>query len=197
MRVNVANPSARKTTAGNENQYFLMTSLWDSRKIVPQFQQLITIVQVATCQFADHHWMHAHPPLCQQLIEPLVAMPQMIDPDRGIDKNHIASQPDRRLEIGSSPGSLPPRAARRRALSRSIRAFRPSRSNADFSCTPVNVTARSNNRSSMVRVVRISQVLWHQNSHQFTSNHMRSLNAESHWISAAEDSFHARNWRIG
>ena len=51
--------------------------------------QLIAIAQIATCQFADHHWTHAHPVLCQQLIESLVAMPQMIDPDRGIDKNQV------------------------------------------------------------------------------------------------------------
>ena len=154
MRVDVADSSARKATARNENQHFLMTRLWDSWKIVPEFQQLIAIAQIATCQFADHHWTHAHPVLCQQLIESLVAMPQMIDPDRGIGKNQVASYPGLRLEIGFSSDSLAPRATRRRALSRSIRALRPSRSNADFSRTPVKATACSNNRSSMVTMGR-------------------------------------------
>ena len=49
--------------------------------------------------------------------------PEVIDPDRRVDKAHRASR--RRLAISASAGSLAPNLARRRALSRSISARKP------------------------------------------------------------------------
>ncbi len=54
-----------------------------------------------------------------------------------------------------NPGIVPPRDARRRALSRSISALRASRSNAAFSATPVNSWAVRMRSSSSATVVRM------------------------------------------
>ena len=45
--------------------------------------------QVADGQFPDHEGMHQDIPLTQQSRDGLIAGPQVIDPDRGIDKDHF------------------------------------------------------------------------------------------------------------
>jgi hypothetical protein len=54
-----------------------------------------------------------------------------------------------------NPGIVPPRDAKRRALSRSMRALRASRIKAVFSATPVYSWARLTRSSSSATVVRI------------------------------------------
>src|SRR5680860_1837794 len=61
---------------------------------------------------------------------------QMVDPDRGVDEDHEGSL--RRLGTSTSSGALPPSFARRRALSRWIRARSASRTSAVFPLVPVS-----------------------------------------------------------
>ena len=78
----------------------------------------------------------------------------MIDPNATIDQNHFAA--DRRRTGISRSGSLPPSRARRRALSRSMRALSASRTSWDFSLRPVNACAFASCSSSSTIVVRTS-----------------------------------------
>jgi hypothetical protein len=57
--------------------------------------------------------------------------------------------------MGDSPFSVPPRAARRRALAEAMRASRPNRTKEVFSLIPVSLAARLSNSSSMLSVVLI------------------------------------------
>src|ERR1700722_3906683 len=90
--------------------------------------------------------------LFKQPLQPIVSLAKVIDPHRSIDENHFAA---RRLGIGFNRGLLPPRLANRRALSRSIKAFKASRTSAVFLLSPVNETAFSSKASSSERVVRM------------------------------------------
>jgi hypothetical protein len=57
--------------------------------------------------------------------------------------------------MSCKPGSLPPRLAKRRALSLSTNARNPSRTNAAFPETPVNFCASASKSSSIFNVVLI------------------------------------------
>src|SRR5205809_8145139 len=82
-----------------------------------------------------------------------VARAQMIDPDRGVRENQ--GFPGLRRGIFFNSGMAPPRDASLRALSRSMRALRASRSKAVFSTTPVNSWAVRTRSSSSATVVLI------------------------------------------
>jgi len=78
----------------------------------------------------------------------------MINPNRRVGKNQLDFA--LRRGIAFSSGMLPPKAANLRALSRSIRALRASRTSAVFSATPVNSRAVRRRSSSKAMVVLIS-----------------------------------------
>jgi hypothetical protein len=63
-----------------------------------------------------------------------VVVAQVIDPHRGVDQDQCSA--DRRRGTDVSSGSVSPRRARRRALSRSISAVSPSRTSSVFSFIP-------------------------------------------------------------
>src|ERR1700761_5237849 len=76
---------------------------------------------------------------------------EVVDPDRGVDQDHVASSRRRGAAV-ASPSELP-RAARRLALSTRIKVSSPPRKRADLSVMPVNSVARARSSSSMVTVV--------------------------------------------
>jgi hypothetical protein len=78
---------------------------------------------------------------------------QVIYPDRGVCDNDAAF--GRRRGTRRSRGSLPPKRASRRALSRAIKASSPACMSAVRSLTPVTRCACASNSSSMLMVVRI------------------------------------------
>src|SRR5579864_4280044 len=80
-----------------------------------------------------------------------VARTQVVNPDGRVSENQ--SLPGLRRGMFFNPGIVPPRDASLRALSRSIRALRASRINADFSATPVNSWAVRTRSSSSATVV--------------------------------------------
>lgn len=109
----------------------------------------------------------------------LVAGAQMVDPNRGVGKNQFF--PGRRRGVAFNRGIVPASDANLRALSRSMRALRASRSKAVFSATPVNswaVRTRSSSNATVVLIklrariiasndVIIDALIWPSN----TSNH--------------------------
>jgi hypothetical protein len=75
--------------------------------------------------------------------------------DQSKRKYQQEHQARRRLGMSDTLGSVPPRAARRLAASRAIRASSPACTRAIFSLIPVSSLARSSSLSSMIKVVRI------------------------------------------
>ena len=77
-----------------------------------------------------------------------------------INQNPInySTKPDFQRGIFSRSGSEPPSNANRWALSRSIKAFKPSRNNSIFSWTPVKSTARAYKSSSILTVIRLNNL---------------------------------------
>jgi hypothetical protein len=66
---------------------------------------------------------------------------EMVDPNGRVDENHLTS--GLRLGGALASGALPPNAISLRALSRWMRASRPSRTKAASSLTPVQALALS------------------------------------------------------
>src|SRR5881227_1817993 len=85
-------------------------------------ENLIAIPDLAAGQFTDDEWMGQDVLTLQCRLERRNALMEMIDPDGCVDED----QEERRLRGAFAPGSLPPRRARRRALSRAISARKPS-----------------------------------------------------------------------
>ena len=86
--------------------------------------------------------------------------------------SNYSTKPDCQRAICSTSGSEPPSNTNRRALSRSIKAIKPSRNNATFSWTPVNSTALAYKSSSIITVVRINNLSWHKTSPQISHHYM-------------------------
>src|SRR5947209_7277875 len=95
------------------------------------------------------------------LVEMLAHLPdsgaQMINPNRRIRENQRDLALRRGIRLSS--GMVPPNDANLRALSRSMRALRASRSRAVFSATPVNSWAMRRRSSSRATVVLITHIL--------------------------------------
>src|SRR5208337_2298072 len=87
-------------------------------------------------QFPNDERMDHNAPLGKVLTQFLVFRTEMINPNGSICENHAL--PTLRRGMFFNSGIVPPRAANLRALSRSIRALRASRTNTVFSVTPVN-----------------------------------------------------------
>jgi hypothetical protein len=65
----------------------------------------------------------------------------VVNPHGRVNENHRPG-PGRRLGMGRNSGSVPPRAARRLAAPRAIKASKPARTKAVFSSMPVSCLAR-------------------------------------------------------
>ena len=107
-----------------------------SRKTRQHPQYEFALTQVAQSELADNEWMCQRCASFEQLRKGRVTVAEMLDPNRRIDQDHAPA--DRRLGGALRSGSVPPRRAKRRALSRSISALSASRIRLDFSLSPVN-----------------------------------------------------------
>src|SRR5208283_5835707 len=97
-------------------------------------------------------------PLVELHAHLVVPRTEMVNPNRRICENQCGRAfvlPSLRRGIFFNLGIVPPRDANLRALSRSMRALRASRTNAVFSTTPVNSWAVRTRSSSSARVVLI------------------------------------------
>ncbi len=117
-------------------------------------QELPTLPEVPTSQLTNYKLVTEHQVIVEKRLEACTSGPQMFDPDRGVYQDHAAFL-ERRRRIGSRLFSVPPSSARRRALSRAIRASSPSRTRAVFSSTPASLAALRSSVSSIFSVVLI------------------------------------------
>jgi hypothetical protein len=130
---------------------FREPGLW---KLVQEIEDLFPVLEVTARQFPDHEWMAEHFPVMEERSQAGVAPAEVLDPHGGINEDHAALA-ERRRRMGRIPFSVAPRSARRRALSRAMRASRPRRIREVFSVTPVRREARWSRESSTFSVVLI------------------------------------------
>ena len=83
-------------------------------------------------------------------------MPQMIDPDRGVDERHFTDLP-LRLRTGRSAGSEAPSSASRTARFPCDQRPNPRRTREVFSLMPVSLAALRTISSSIFNVVSYAQ----------------------------------------
>lgn len=87
---------------------------------------------------------------------------EVVNPYRRIGEDHSSFAFSERVRFGSSKeGIVPPKAANRRAASRSTRASSPILTNAVFSVSPVYSPASASKGSSMLSVVLICMDMHH------------------------------------
>jgi hypothetical protein len=123
-------------------------------KAMQKIEDKVPTAQIPAGQFSNYEGMFENLPLVQEINQPVIAFPEMIDPDRRVDEDHTIGSV-RRRGTGWSSFMDPPRAARRRALSRAIRVSSPRRTRDVFSRMPVSSAAVRRRVSSMFRVVLI------------------------------------------
>src|ERR1700679_2359375 len=134
MGINVTDAASEKSAPSNKLQNLFLACSQRLRELSQCREDQIATIQIAHCQFADDKRVYENSSPIQQQPHLGVVFAEMIDPNRRIDKDHFAG---RRRGIRVNFGSLPPRRARRRAASRSIKARSASRTKADFSSSPV------------------------------------------------------------
>lgn len=127
------------------------------------------MTQMTASQLTPDHRMHQYPVIVEQSNQKIVAAAKVVYPDRSIYQYaaHSFAMLDCLRGIGIKSGSEPPNNAKRLALSRSTKASKPSRTNAVFSCTPVNSTACAYKSSSIFNVVLMFSFLMHQIKHHY------------------------------
>jgi hypothetical protein len=89
------------------------------------------IPKTSASDFAYDERVHEYCAFFKQLGEHRISGPEVVDPDRRIDQNHLRA--GRRRGIESAFVSLPPRAASRFPASRAISACKPAWTRAVFS----------------------------------------------------------------
>jgi hypothetical protein len=130
MGVDIPDTQPKQRPPIDEVKHFLVRGdgyLWQFSQGV---QNNITLPETAESEFTRHEGMPEDPSAIEEPAERRIASPQVVDPDRCVDQDHSGF--GRRLGGPDSSGSLPPRRASRRALSRSINALSASRTSADF-----------------------------------------------------------------
>src|SRR5271165_656789 len=132
--VDMADAAPEQGVTITEAEDFRVRGDYGGRQVQEGGQDGLTLAEDAQRKFADDQGVRQNPPDIEQYGQCRVARPQMIDPDRRVYEDH--DRADRRLGGAMRLGSLPPRRASRRALSRSIRAFSASRMRLDFSSRP-------------------------------------------------------------
>lgn len=135
----------------DEPERFLIGGNDADGEIRKKIEDLPSLSRLAAGKLPDDKWMRHDILIFERFRQPGNALVQMVDPDRCVDEN----QEERRRRGAFASGSLPLRRARRRALSRAIRARSPSWTSAVRSCIPVTRCACSINCSSRLMVVRI------------------------------------------
>ena len=108
-------------------------------------QNLGTFLQCAACQLTDNKRMAKDLLIKEQSFQTFATRSEMLNPNQSVDQNHARLR-GRRLRIRRSCFSVPPRFAKRRALSLAIRASSPRRTNEVFSFTPVSLAASCSRR---------------------------------------------------
>jgi hypothetical protein len=124
----------------------MVCGLFGDRKISDEFKSRISVGEIAKREFTEHQGVGEHPILIKQIREQFVSLPEVVDPNRGINEDHLRGM---LLIFGEDAPSF----ANLRALSAEIKAFRPSCMSKVFSLIPVSLEAFSKIASSMFNVV--------------------------------------------
>src|SRR5229473_3606292 len=153
MRVGQADAQTVQTTGLDHQSYF--GQLWHSqlRQRIQQSKRFRAFSQRSQGKLRNNERMDHNFPSGKMFAHLLVIRTKVVDPNRSIGQNQFDLT--RRRGMAFNFGIVPPRDANLRALSRSIRALRASRTNAVFSSTPVKSWAMRTRSSSSARVVLI------------------------------------------
>ena len=154
----------------NEEEKLVRGNGGSAGESLQKIQDFVSVFEITAGQFSDDVGMASYFGIKKQSLKPLVAYAQMIDPDGSIYEDHSYAEL-LRLGVSCNSFSVPPRRARRLALSLATSAFNPRRTSVVFSLTPVNSAAFSSNPSSMFNVVLIciNMHLSYANVNGFTS----------------------------
>src|SRR5271167_1321096 len=135
MGIDIADAASEQDLAIDQPEYFFVRGTDRLRQPLRDPYDVVTLPQIAQRELARDERMSENLAVAKQFAEYRVGRPQVFDPDRRIDQDHLGF--GRRRGIGLRLGSLPPRRASRRAASRSTNALSASRTSADFSRMPV------------------------------------------------------------
>jgi hypothetical protein len=153
MDIDIPDSEACQRMLFDEQQHLRLCGDCRMRQVMQCRKDRFALPKMPERNFPDDERMGQYVARLEQCREYLVAIPQMIHPNGRIDKDQQGFA--RRRGAIFALGSVPPRCASRRALSRSINAFRASRTRADFSSRPVNARALARSSSSRAIVVRM------------------------------------------
>lgn len=134
MHIDPANALSSQALPLYQRDYFPVSGVRGCRKAAQQAQNLATLPQPAQRQLTDHEGVREHPARVEQLRKGRAPAPQMFNPNGSVDERQRRARRagDLRRRVSRMAGSLPASAARRRALSRAIRASSPARRSAVF-----------------------------------------------------------------
>lgn len=116
MRVNESKARREQGLFFNQHARLLVAAFHGGGQAVQQAQQLVSIFQAAAGQLADNQWMAKHLPAPELFRQRAMAVPQMLNPERGVGENQACANFARRRGIAFKRGSLPANAASRRLL---------------------------------------------------------------------------------
>src|SRR5208282_6158013 len=153
MCVDQTKSQAVQAAGFNHEPHFRQLRHSHLRQRVQQRKRFRALPQRSQGKLRNNERMDYDLPLLKMPAHLLIFRPKVINPDRRIRENQCG----RSLRRGTAfnLGIVPPSDANLRALSRSMRALRASRTNAVFSSTPVNSWAVRTRSSSSARVVLI------------------------------------------
>lgn len=151
MHIDPADASTVEPLSLDEPEELTLLDHWRPRQGCQKVEHLASVPKVPAGKLANCERMDDSDPTLQIVGQPWFTLAKVLDPDRRIDDHAEA----RRLRGDERVGSEPPRAASRRALSRSTKAWRPAWTNAVFSSIPVAWRASSIRSSRRFSVVRI------------------------------------------
>lgn len=154
LHVVPANAATVKRVCFDKIEAFLGGAGFSSRQAAECGQRLGAFGEIAGGQLAEHHGVDGDLSTGQRRGEVGQSAPEVLHPHRGVCEDHLRRFASERRRGGTaSAGMVPPRAARRRAASRSINASSPIRTSAVFSDSPVYSPACASRESSMFNVV--------------------------------------------
>jgi hypothetical protein len=155
MDIDIAQPSSHELAVLDESHDLVMGGGLGVRKRSEQPQDFGPVCHSTAGQLADDKGVDDDFSAFKKFREAKDARPKMINPNRGIDKDHGDQTAGLLRGMGRSFFSVPPSLASRRLLSRAISASNPRLTRAVFSLIPVTWDAFFKISSSIFSVVLI------------------------------------------
>ena len=124
MRIDPANPPTIERPPVNNFEGFLVRCFYRSWQHFQKIENLSPIDEAAQCELADDERMYQYLVILEQREELSRRVFQVLNPHRGVDQDHDASEPLRRGGA-SIVFSVPPNLASRARASRAMRASKP------------------------------------------------------------------------